>query len=324
MKILITGCDGFVAPYVIEALRSVLGSSAVVLGTHHRAVRCPGADEVRLVDVNDAQAVNKIVAEFHPDHFVHLAAVSQIPTVAADANAAWRTNVLGTLNCARAVLEFARDASFIFASSGHVYGDSHQPHNEGSPLAPINEYGATKAAADIALGALVTRGLRLTRLRSFNHTGPRQSEMFVVPSFAAQIARIEQGQRPVIHVGDLEAERDFLDVRDVADVYVRTILRANDIPPGTILNVCSGRPVKIRTMLDCLTGLSRRPIAIEIDPARLRKLDLSISYGDPIRCQKMLDWKPQYTLQRTLSDVLEFQRGSVGVPQAGQRIAEAR
>ncbi|WP_296746765.1 GDP-mannose 4,6-dehydratase [Mesorhizobium sp.] len=324
MKILITGCGGFVAPYVIEALRNAFGSSVVILGTHHRAVRCPGVDEVRLVDVNDAAAVSKTVSDFHPDHFIHLAAVSQIPTAAADANAAWRTNVLGTLNCARAVLDFAGDASFIFASSGHVYGDSHERRTEESPVAPINEYGATKAAADIALGALATRGLRVIRMRSFNHTGPRQSEMFVVPSFAAQIARIEQGQPPVIHVGDLEAERDFLDVRDVADAYARTVLKAKDIPAGTVLNVCSGQPVKIRTMLDGLVALSHKPIAIEIDPARLRKLDLSISYGNPTRCRQMLDWKPQYTLQRTLSDVLEFQRSAVSFLQPGQGIAEAQ
>jgi GDP-4-dehydro-6-deoxy-D-mannose reductase len=324
MKVLVTGCGGFVAPYVVEALRNLFGSSVEILGTHHRATECPGVDAMRMVNVNDAADVSNIVAKFRPDHFIHLAAVSQVPAAAADALGAWRTNVMGTLNCARAVLEFAENASFIFASSGHVYGHNRQGPAEDSPLAPIDEYGATKAAADIALGAMAARGLRTIRLRSYNHTGPRQSEVFVVPGFAAQIARIEHEQQPaVMRVGDLEAARDFMDVRDVAEVYARTILRAKDIPRGTILNLCSGQPVKIGSVLQQFTALARRPIAIEIDPTRLRKFDLSISYGDPTRCHQMLDWRPRYTLQRTLSDVLEFQRHLVGSKQSSQSIAKA-
>jgi len=323
MKVLITGCGGFVAPYVVKSLRNLFGSSIKILGTHHLAMDCHGLDEMRMVDVNDTAAVSDVVAMFRPDHFIHLAAISQIPAAAADPDVAWRTNVMGTLNCARAVLEFAADATFVFASSGHVYGQGRQCHTEESPLAPISEYGATKAAADIAVGALAVRGLRTIRLRSFNHIGPRQAEMFVVPSFAAQIARIEQEQQPaVIQVGDLDAERDFLDVRDVAEVYARTVFRAKEISSGTILNVCSGQATRIAVVLDHLTALARRPIAIEIDPTRLRRSDLSISYGDPTRCRHMLDWKPHYTLQRTLSDVLDFHRHLVGTQRSTQRIAQ--
>ncbi|MFA6157023.1 NAD-dependent epimerase/dehydratase family protein, partial [Mesorhizobium sp.] len=261
MRVLITGYGGFVAPYVAGALRNLLGSSLEILGTHHSP--SVGEDDVQIVDVNDVAAVDQVVAGFRPDHVIHLAAISQIPDAAADVDA-WRTNVLGTLNCARAILKFAENASFIFASSGQIYGHGERVHTEDSPIAPINDYAATKAAADIALGALAMRGLRVVRLRLFNHTGPRQAEKFVVPNFAAQIARIEQQRQPaILKVGDLEAERDFLDVRDVADAYARTVMMAEDIPPGTILNICSGQPVKIRALLDKLVALARAPITVE-------------------------------------------------------------
>ncbi|MBZ9678187.1 GDP-mannose 4,6-dehydratase [Mesorhizobium sp. ES1-1] len=310
MRVLITGYGGFVAPYVARALRNLLGSSLEILGTHHRP--SVGEDEVQIVDVNDVSAVDRVIAGFRPDHVIHLAAVSQIPDAAADVDRAWRTNVLGTLNCARAVLHFAENASFIFASSGQVYGHSDRAHTEDSPIAPINDYASTKAAADIALGALAMRGLRIVRLRLYNHTGPRQAEKFVVSNFAAQIARIEhQRQEAILRVGDLGAERDFLDVRDVADAYARTVQRAEEIPTGTILNICSGQPVKIRALLDKLVALAREPITIEIDPARWRKLDLAASYGDPARCRRVLDWEPRYSLQQTLADILDYHRKSV-------------
>lgn len=310
MRVLITGYGGFVAPYIASALRNLLGSSLEIVGTHHRP--SAGKDDVETVDVNDLSAVDRVLAGFRPDHVIHLAAMSQVSDAAADIDRAWRTNVLGTLNCAKAVLKFAGNASFIFASSGQIYGFGARAHTEDCPIAPINDYAATKAAADIALGALAMRGLRAVRLRLYNHTGPRQAEKFVVPNFAAQIARIEQKRQPaILKVGNLEAERDFLDVRDVADAYARTVLMAEELPPGTVLNVCSGQPVKIGALLDRLIALASEPIKVQIDPDRCRKLDLPSSYGNPARCRHVLNWEPHYSLQQTLSDILDYHRQSL-------------
>jgi GDP-4-dehydro-6-deoxy-D-mannose reductase len=312
MKVLMTGCGGFVAPYIIAALRAVYGQSIEIIGTSQHAKDIAGTDVLDVLDITDPSDVNRIVAAYRPDHFIHLAGVSHIPSADADNNQAWITNVIGTLNCAKAVLRFNADACFIFASSGQVYGDGlevQRAHTEHDVLNPLNEYGVTKAAADLALGALAAQGLRVIRLRLYNHTGPGQSEAFAVPNFAAQIARIERGEAsPVISVGNLEAQRDFLDVRDVAEVYARTVLKAKEISPGTIMNVCSGRPVKMRAVLEMLVSLAHRQITIEIDPNRWRKADLSISYGDPTRCRKLLDWLPRYSLQQTLQDVLNLYR----------------
>ena len=155
---------------------------------------------------------------------VHLAAIPTIAGAVADPAAAWRVNVMGTLDLARAIHQYAPECTLIFAGSAEAYGATARqgvPLKETDPLQPLNEYAATKAAADLALGALAANGLRVIRFRPFNHTGPGQTDEFVVPAFASQIARIEKGaQPPVMMVGNLDAQRDFLDVRDVVDAYV--------------------------------------------------------------------------------------------------------
>lgn len=312
MKVLITGCGGFVAPYVTAALRKAFAESIEIVGTTNSTITPTDLDALHVLDITDALGVKEIVAHHRPDHFIHLAGISHIISAADSGNQAWMTNVFGVLNCANALFESNPDATFVFASSGQVYGDcveQGRAHTEKDLLAPTTEYGVTKAAADLALGAMAARGLRTIRLRLYNHIGPGQSETFSVSSFAAQISRIERGEHPaVLRVGNLESKRDFLDVRDVARAYVQTILKAKDLAPGTALNVCSGQPVTMQSVLEKLLGFARTPINVEIDPLRWRKADVAISYGDPTRCQLSLDWKPRYSLDQTLSDVLSFYR----------------
>src|SRR5262249_50548134 len=158
-----------------------------------------------------------------PTHIVHLAGVPSISGVRANPAQAWQVNVMGTLDLARALLAHAPDCALIFAGSSESYGASAisgEPLTELHPLQPMNEYAATKSAADLALGALAMSGLKAIRFRPFNHTGPGQTLDFVVPAFAHQIARIEKGlQSPTIQVGNLDVKRDFLDVRDIVDAY---------------------------------------------------------------------------------------------------------
>jgi GDP-4-dehydro-6-deoxy-D-mannose reductase len=315
MRILLTGAGGFVAPYVVEALRAAVPAGFELLATGLVARHEPRIGPVESLDITDDDAVDRLIAKAKPTHVVHLAGITAQPAAAADPNLAWKVNTLGALNCARSLLRHVPEAAFIFAGSSQAYGraPSHGgPLRETDPLLPTSEYGATKAAADLALGVLAEQGLRTIRFRLFNHTGPHQTETFVVPSFATQIARIERGmQPPLIKVGNLEAERDFLDVRDVAEAYVAAILRTNDIPPGAVLNICSGKGVRIRAILDEMIARSSGKIVVEVDPTRWRANDTPVLIGEPSEAMRLLSWQPRRGLSGAISDILDAFRSEL-------------
>jgi len=201
----------------------------------------------------------------------------------------------------------------IHVSSADAYGRSFTagaPLDETALLAPINVYGATKAAADLALGAMpgpgTEGGLHVIRLRSFNHAGPGQGDDFALSAFARQVARIASGlQPPVLRTGNLDPERDFLDVRDVVRAYALAIARARTLPNRIILNLASGTPRRIGTVLADLIALARVQITIEPDPARMRPSDIPRSVGDAGLARDLLGWEPHIPWQQTLADVLE-------------------
>jgi GDP-4-dehydro-6-deoxy-D-mannose reductase len=326
-RVLITGAAGFVAAYVMAALEAGplsgpgLGPRNLDLGPLGELTVCATARSgdiserrgpFQALDITDAVGTADAINRFQPTHVIHLAGIAAPTKAGANPDLAWRVNLGGTLNVARAILAHARSATLIFAGSGLVYGDtakSGQPLTETDRLAPNTDYAATKAAADLALGALVGQGLRVIRCRPFNHTGPGQTEDFVLPSFAAQIARIERGQQPpVLKVGNLDAMRDFLDVRDVADAYVRCVLHSARIAPGTILNIASGVPVSIRTLLDQMLVAVRVPIQVETDPARWRANDLPCFVGDATAARRALGWAPRHDFAAMTAALLEAQR----------------
>jgi len=214
-----------------------------------------------------------------------------------------------------AILKQAPGCWLLNVGSGLIYGEtakSGQPLDENALLAPVDDYGVTKAAADLALGALVRRGLRVVRLRPFNHIGTGQTEAFAIPAFAMQIARIEAGLiEPVLRVGNLDAKRDFLDVRDVARVYALTVEHTHELRSGVILNVASGIPCRIGDMLQTLLALSRVAIRIEQDAARMRASDLPLIVGDAARARELLGWSSEYNLNDTLAAVLDDYRSRV-------------
>jgi GDP-4-dehydro-6-deoxy-D-mannose reductase len=171
----------------------------------------------------------------------------------------------------------------------------------------------SKAAADLALGALAEEGLRCLRFRPFNHTGPNQSEDFVLPNFAMQIARIKSGKQPALmRVGNLEAERDFLDVRDVAAAYVLAIVKSDKIESGTVLNIASGIPRRIRDVLDEMIRMSGTSVAVESDRGRVRPNDVKRFVGDASRAHRLLGWAPKFSFDQTLGEILEHSLALVG------------
>jgi GDP-4-dehydro-6-deoxy-D-mannose reductase len=258
--------------------------------------------------VTDKIAVHEIIAQYRPSHVVNLAAIAAPAAVTADPATGWRVHLDGARNIAEAILRHVPTCTLLNIGSGFVYGESARAGHlldENTVLAPTDEYGASKAAAELALGAMVARGLKCIRFRPFNHTGPGQTEAFVIPAFAMQIARIDTGMvQPIIRVGDLEPRRDFLDVRDVADAYVKAIELSETLEAGLILNVASGVPRKINDILQELLSRATRKITVEVDPARLQSSGLAVVVGDATRARQRLGWTPSHGFSSTIGDVL--------------------
>ena len=308
MKIVITGANGFVGPHLVSQLRKILGRDAALFPTAMKSIFHPHIGEIRALDVTDKSAVDVLIAEVRPTHVVNLAGLAATSAASANAALAWQVHLFGALNIAHAIRQRAPDCVLVSVGSGQVYGASARtgrPLDETVLLAPSNTYEVTKACADIALGALASEGLASIRFRPFNHTGPGQSEAFVIPSFAMQIARIEAGlQPPVLKAGNLKAERDFLDVRDVAAAYALAVAKSQDIPAGTVLNVASGIPRRIQVVLDELLAMSRVPIVIVSDSTRMRPSDTPRFLGDASLAKRLLGWKALHNFDTTLADVL--------------------
>jgi GDP-4-dehydro-6-deoxy-D-mannose reductase len=314
-RVLITGGAGFVAPYVIEALQARVAGPLSICSTA-RATEV-GASErgLEALDVTDRSSIGAALKDFKPTHVLHLAGIAAPTKADSEPDLAWTVNLQGTRNMALAMMAYAPTAWLIFAGSGLIYGDSALAGHaltEDDLVQPTNDYSATKAAADLALGALAKRGLRVVRCRPFNHTGPGQSEDFVLPSFAGQIARIEAGQqKPILSVGNLDAERDFLDVRDVADAYARCVTQSDTLASGVIFNIASGVPVSVRGLLDELLALARVPISVEIDPQRWRENDMPRFVGDASRARQMLGWAPQHDAKALTRSLLAAARAAI-------------
>jgi GDP-4-dehydro-6-deoxy-D-mannose reductase len=182
----------------------------------------------------------------------------------------------------------------------------------------LDEYAATKAAADLALGALAQRGLACVRFRPFNHIGPGQQSSFVVANFARQIARIEAGlQLPVIKTGNLQPTRDFLDVRDVARAYALAL--GKTFRSGTILNIASGQPVRIGELLSRMIEISGVSVRVETDVSLARSHELASVTGDASRARDLLGWTPQHRIEQTLAEVLAYWRSIVSSETDGRR-----
>lgn len=302
-RILLTGAAGFVAGHLIPRLRAEFPTAALIL--------C-GEGHIPL-DITDAAAVRALVRDARPDACIHLAALSTIAE-ARDAPArAWQVNLMGTLALAEAIRADAPACTLLFVSSAEIYGHAFTagtPLGEDAAAAPLNTYAATKAAADLALGAMAADGLRVIRLRPFNHTGPGQDPRFVVPGFAAQIAAIAAGRHPpVLDVGNLDARRDFLDVRDVCAAYASCLRHADRLLPGTILNIASGQSRRIGDVLAEMLAIAGVAAEIRPDPARLRPLDIPIAAGNAARARALLGWEPLIPWAQTLADVLADWRG---------------
>lgn len=312
-RILLTGGTGFVGPYLLDAL-----SRAYPEAERYLLVR-PGDDgeggawTPAVADILDQAAVERAVAETRPDLFVHLAAQASAGQSLAAAEATWRINFQGSLNLAAALARHAPDAVTLFSSTGDVYGLRFRDGvaTEDTPASPLSAYARSKLAAEAMFSDVLPQTSRLIVARSFNHIGAGQDKRFALPSFAAQIAAIELGRlAPRVDVGDLSVERDFLDVRDVIDAYLRLIEAAPDLPSRSVFNIASGCPRSIASLLEGLRSLATMDFEIVVDPARLRASDVPKAVGDASKLRELTGWRPQHAIDETLVGLLDHWRAT--------------
>lgn len=297
-SVFVTGGSGFVGRYLLDALRDRLPVGARLVAA--------GRDGKASVDLRDAVAVRAAIAEVQPDLIFHLAAQSSVGQSAGAAAETWATNVVGTLNVAQAIASEAPEAMVAFASSSEVYGDAFNrgPADEGTVPLPKSVYARTKRAAEEVLVDTLALSNRLRIFRPTNHSGPGQNTRFALPAFAEQIAAIESGRLPpVIKVGSLTAERDFLDVRDVVDAYCDTLAQPGDERVVT-LNIASGQVVPISRLLEGLMALTEIQVVVEQDPARMRPSDVPRAAIDAGRIRSRIGWQASRSLDDMIADVL--------------------
>ena len=313
-RVLITGITGFVGSHLAEHLLGQPGLD--VFGMRRWRSRTEHIDhlsrKISIVecDLRDQVSVTRAVAQVRPEKIFHLAAQSFVPTSWHAPEESLHTNVLGTLHLFEAVRQAGLDPWIQVAGSSEEYGmvrPDEVPIREENPLRPLSPYGVSKVGADM-LGYQYHQsfGMKIVRTRAFNHTGPRRGDVFVESNFAKQIVDIEKGrQEPVIRVGNLDARRDYTDVRDIVRAYRLSLEKCE---PGEVYNICSGRSWVIREVLDLLLARSKVKVRVEPDPARMRPSDVQILEGDFSKFRGATGWKPEIPFERTLDDILAYWR----------------
>lgn len=316
MRHLITGITGFAGSHLAEFL---LAQGCEVHGTMRWRSRMENithlAGKVTLhqCDIRDATAMHELIARLRPERIYHLAAQSFVPMSWVAPAETMTTNVIGQLNLFEAVRAVGCPARIQLACSSEEYGlvlPAETPIKEENPLRPLSPYGVSKVAQDL-MGYQYHQsyGLHIIRTRGFNHTGPRRGEVFVTSNFARQLAEIEKGKKePVLHVGNLDAVRDFTDVRDTVRAYYLALEKGI---PGEVYNVATGKGYTIRQVLDILLDLAKVKVEVRQDPARMRPSDVELLIGDSTRLRQVTDWEPRYRFEQTLKDLLEYWRQRV-------------
>lgn len=321
MKVLITGITGFVGSHLAEYM---LSQGMEV----HGIVRWRSPmDNIREVahrlslhecELRDAHSVRVIIKKVRPERIFHLAAQSFVPTSWHSPQETMNNNVSGQINIFEALIkEKLSDTRIQIACSSEEYGmvyEEEAPINEENPLRPLSTYAVSKIAQDyLAYQYHKSYGLYAVRTRGFNHTGPRRGEVFVTSSFAKQVAEIEAGLKPpVIMCGNLEARRDFTDVRDMVRAYHLALEKGE---AGDVYNICSGKAYAIREVLDLLLGMSRVKMEIRTDPKRLRPSDVPLLVGDVSKFRKATGWSAIIPFEKTMKDLLDYWRRRVKAPQ---------
>lgn len=316
-KVLITGITGFAGSHLVDYLLTLPGVE--VFGMRRWRSRTEHIDHlarritIHECDLRDQTSVTKTLSDIRPDKIFHLAAQSFVPTSWHAPEESLTTNVIGTLHLFEGVRQAGIDPWIQVACSSEEYGlvrPEELPIKEENPLRPLSPYAVSKVGQDL-LGYQYFKsfGMKIVRTRAFNHTGPRRADVFVCSSFAKQIAEAEKGVRePLLKVGNLDAARDYTDVRDVVKAYWLSLIHCE---PGEVYNISSGKSYVIREVLDMLLSMTRMKIRVETDPERLRPSDVPLLEGDSNKFREASGWKPEIPFEQTLKDILDYWRERV-------------
>jgi GDP-4-dehydro-6-deoxy-D-mannose reductase len=316
LKLLITGVAGFVGGHLARFLREEQPGVEVfgLVRPHGSAPESPAGLRLVEADLNDPSSVEAALDTVHPDRIVHLAGQSSVHQSWLDPGGTMRTNVLGLVHLLDAVRDRGLRPAVLVVGSAEEYGTvapSELPIREEAALRPRSPYAVSKVAQSLlALQYGPAGGMRVVRTRTFPHTGPGRGETFAESSFARQIVEIEAGTRPpVLHAGNLEAVRDYTDVRDVVRAYWALLERGE---AGAVYNVCSGRGRRIREVVDILIAAAGTKVEVAVDVERLRPADVPTQVGDPSRVREATGWEPRLPLEETLRDLLQDWRERLG------------
>jgi len=315
-KILVTGITGFVGSHMADFL---LGEGFEVYGlcrwraSHENILHLNNKVKLIEADLLDAHSLEKLIFEVRPELIFHLAAQSYVPASWTSPAVTLETNVVGPANLFESVRRAQIDPVIQIACSSEEYGlvkPNEIPIKETSPLRPLSPYAVGKVAMDyLGYQYFKSYGMKIVRTRGFNHTGPRRGEVFAESSFAKQIAEIEKGKKePVVYVGNLEAKRDYTDVRDMVRGY---FLAATKGKPGEVYNISQDKAWKIADVLDYLISLSKVKVKVKNDPLRMRPSDVPILIGDSSKFRRQTGWKPKIPLKQTFRDLLDYWRERV-------------
>jgi len=318
MNILITGITGFVGSHLAEYC--LTKPDVKVFGTvfsHHLGDELKRIDHIKdkitLLECNlqNRVAAQRVIEKVKPDKIFHLAAQSFVPLSWASPEDTLMNNILSELNIFEAVKDLGLNSIIHIAGSSEEYGlvyENEVPIKETNQLRPLSPYGVSKVAQDtLACQYYYSHGLKTVVTRAFNHEGPRRGEQFVTSNFAKQIVEIEKGKKePVIYVGNLEAKRDYLDVRDVVRAYWLATEKCNY---GEPYNICAGKTWTIQSVLDFLLQQSTvKNIEVKQDPDRMRPSDVQVLLGDCSKFKTATGWEPKINFEKTLEDTLNYWR----------------
>lgn len=297
-RLFVTGRSGFVGQHLQAALKAMPS-------TKWQLIESPK------FDLLDPVSLDAALAEQCPDAVIHLAGQTFVPEAFRDPQKTFEVNLLGTLNLLQALKRRGFNGTFLYVSSGDVYGrvdDSDMPITEARLVTPRNPYAVSKVSAELlCLQWGYTESWRVLIARPFNHIGSGQNETFLVADMARQLVRIQRGQqRPVLTVGDVDVTRDFLDVSDVVDAYLLLLEHGQS---GEVYNLCSGQERKIRDVINQMAHLAGVDVTLEQDPARFRRAEQRRVVGCSEKLQQQTGWKACAGFSQTLVNVLRDWEG---------------
>ncbi len=317
MKILVTGAAGFVGKHLLEYLKKDTSHEILGIDLKFNDFNLSGSSsniDILEADLTDRKSISGIIKEFKPEQVYHLAAQSSVSYSWENPIETFRINVFGGINILESLRLFSPGCRILVVCTAEEYGeinDNNKAIDENSRIFPQNPYAISKSALDF-FSSVYHKAYKLPVFisRSFNQIGPGQSKAFVCSDFARQIALIEKElQDPMINVGNLESERDFLDVRDAVSAYCSIINKGKE---GEIYNVCSGNKYKISDLLDMLISLStNQDIKVNVDRNKFRAIDVKVIYGNNGKLKSHTGWESGYPIKMSLSDTLDYWRKNV-------------